>query len=101
MDQREQARRALPAGITYSYTESAPKGAKVSADSVRIGGQPLNPVATYRITTNSFLASGGDGFAVFTEGTDSVPGPTDLDAFEAYFRDHPTVQPPAARVERR
>ncbi len=90
-----------PAGITYAYTESASNGAKVSAESVRIGGQPLNPVATYRITTNSFLASGGDGFAVFTEGTDSVPGPTDLDAFEAYFRDHPTVQPPAARVERR
>ncbi|QXN95646.1 bifunctional metallophosphatase/5'-nucleotidase [Nocardia iowensis] len=90
-----------PAGITYAYSESAPKGAKVIADSVRIADQPLNPAATYRITTNSFLAAGGDGFTVFTEGTDNVPGPTDLDAFEAFFRDKPPIQVPPARVEKR
>lgn len=90
-----------PAGITYAYRDAAPQGAKVVPDSVRIAGQPLNPVATYRITTNSFLATGGDGFAVFTEGTDSVPGPTDLAAFEDYFRDNPAVRPPATRVDKR
>ncbi|MEV6562181.1 bifunctional metallophosphatase/5'-nucleotidase [Nocardia sp. NPDC051756] len=90
-----------PAGITYAYSNSGPKGAKVIGDSVRIAGQPLNPAATYRITTNSFLASGGDGFTVFTEGTDKVPGPTDLDAFEALFRDKSPVQLPPARVEQR
>ncbi|MFD6162110.1 bifunctional metallophosphatase/5'-nucleotidase [Nocardia sp. NPDC060256] len=90
-----------PAGITYAYADSAPKGAKIIGDTVRIAGQPLNPVATYRITTNSFLATGGDGFAVFTEGTDNVPGPTDLDAFEALFRDKSPVQLPPARVEKR
>ncbi|WP_433664871.1 bifunctional metallophosphatase/5'-nucleotidase [Nocardia sp. CA-128927] len=89
------------AGITYAFADAAPKGAKVIADSVRIAEQPLNPAATYRITTNSFLASGGDGFAVFTEGTDNVPGPTDLDAFEALFRDKSPVQLPPARVEKR
>lgn len=90
-----------PAGITYAYSDSAPKGAKVIGDSVRIAGQPLNPAATYRITTNSFLASGGDGFTVFTQGTDKVPGPTDLVAFEALFRDKSPVQLPPARVEKR
>ncbi|WP_378742117.1 bifunctional metallophosphatase/5'-nucleotidase [Nocardia brasiliensis] len=90
-----------PAGITYAYSDSAAKGAKVIADSVRIAGQPLNPAAAYRITTNSFLAAGGDGFTVFTEGTDNVPGPTDLDAFEAYFRDKPPIQVPPAPVEKR
>ncbi|MFC9438256.1 bifunctional metallophosphatase/5'-nucleotidase [Nocardia sp. NPDC057030] len=90
-----------PAGLTYAYSGSAPKGAKVIRDSVRIAGQPLNPVAAYRVTTNSFLASGGDGFTVFTEGADNVPGPTDLVAFEALFRDNSPVQPPAARVAQR
>jgi 5'-nucleotidase len=90
-----------PAGITYSYSETAPKGAKVIADSVRVGGQPLNPVATYRITTNSFLASGGDGFTVFTEGADTAAGPTDLDAFETFLRDKPPLQAPPARVEKK
>ncbi|MFE9578163.1 bifunctional metallophosphatase/5'-nucleotidase [Nocardia sp. NPDC006044] len=90
-----------PAGLTYAYSDSAPKGAKVIGDSVRIAGLPLDPVAAYRITTNSFLASGGDGFTVFTQGTDSVPGPTDLVALEALFRDGSPVQLPAARVEKR
>ncbi|WP_280253421.1 bifunctional metallophosphatase/5'-nucleotidase [Nocardia abscessus] len=90
-----------PAGITYTYSETAPKGAKVIADSVRVGGQPLNPVATYRITTNSFLASGGDGFTVFTEGADTAAGPTDLDAFETFLRDKPPLQAPPARVEKK
>ncbi|WP_199856694.1 bifunctional metallophosphatase/5'-nucleotidase [Nocardia suismassiliense] len=89
------------AGLTYAYADAAPKGGKVIGDSVRIAGQPLNPAATYRIATNSFLAGGGDGFTVFTEGTDKVPGPTDLDALEALFRDKPPVQVPPARIEKR
>lgn len=43
-------------------------------ESVRIGGQPLNEVAEYRVNTNNFLASGGDGFTVFTRGTDTAVG---------------------------
>ncbi|WP_232839605.1 bifunctional metallophosphatase/5'-nucleotidase [Nocardia aurea] len=90
-----------PAGLTYTYVDSAPKDQKVVAASVRIGGQPLNPVATYRITTNSFLASGGDGFTVFTEGTDKTVGPTDLGAFESFLTSHPDVQAPTPRVEKK
>jgi 5'-nucleotidase len=90
-----------PSGLTYAYVNSAPKGKKVVADSVRIGGQPLNTVATYRISTNSFLASGGDGFTAFTEGTDKTVGPIDLDAFETYLRGSQPLQAPAARAEKR
>ncbi|GAA5049208.1 bifunctional metallophosphatase/5'-nucleotidase [Nocardia callitridis] len=88
-------------GLTYAYSASAAPGAKVIADSVRIAGQPLNPVAAYRIATNSFLASGGDGFSVFAEGRDNVPGPSDLDAFEAFLNRNPTIAAPAARVEQK
>ncbi|WP_330231373.1 bifunctional metallophosphatase/5'-nucleotidase [Nocardia sp. NBC_00508] len=89
------------AGLTYSYSDTAPTGAKVIAGSVRVGSEPLNPVAVYRITTNSFLASGGDGFTVFAEGTDTAAGPTDLDAFETFLRDRPPLQAPPARVEKK
>ncbi|MCC3314868.1 bifunctional metallophosphatase/5'-nucleotidase [Nocardia africana] len=89
------------AGISYSYDDKAAPGHKVIADSVRIGDRPLNPVATYRVTTNNFLASGGDGFAVFTRGTDTTVGPTDLDALETYLRDRGAVGPPEERVQRR
>ncbi|MFQ6325017.1 bifunctional metallophosphatase/5'-nucleotidase [Nocardia sp. CWNU-33] len=90
-----------PAGLTYTYVASAPKGTQVVADSIRIAGLPLNPVATYRITTNSFLAAGGDGFTVFTEGLDKTVGPIDLDAFEAYAMGRPPLQVPADRAEKR
>ena len=45
---------------------------------------------------NNFLAAGGDGFTVFTQGTDLVGGPMDLDAFTAYLTAHPNLSPPPA-----
>jgi 5'-nucleotidase len=45
------------------------------------------------VTVNSFLASGGDGFGVFTEGTDRVGGPSDVEALVDYLR--PTLEGPA------
>ncbi|WP_459548315.1 bifunctional metallophosphatase/5'-nucleotidase [Nocardia sp. X0981] len=89
------------AGLAYAYDATAPAGNKVVDGSVRIGGQPLNEVAGYRVSTNNFLASGGDGFTVFTRGTDTAIGPTDLDALETYLRDRGPLQPPPERIERR
>ncbi|MGA6203211.1 bifunctional metallophosphatase/5'-nucleotidase [Nocardia testacea] len=89
------------AGISYAYDDSAAPGKKVVDDSVRIGGQPVNEVATYRVSTNNFLAAGGDGFTVFTRGTDTTVGPTDLDALETYLRERGPVAAPEQRVERR
>ncbi|OQB26084.1 MAG: Trifunctional nucleotide phosphoesterase protein YfkN precursor [Chloroflexi bacterium ADurb.Bin180] len=36
---------------------------------VRIGGHLLDPAATYRVVTNNFLATGGDNFSAFNQGT--------------------------------
>ncbi|MBO0856487.1 MAG: 5'-nucleotidase C-terminal domain-containing protein, partial [Nocardia sp.] len=89
------------AGISYAYNDSAAPGHKVIDDSVRIGGQPVNPAAIYRVTTNNFLASGGDGFSEFTRGTDTSVGPTDLEALESYLRGRGPVGPPEQRIQRR
>ncbi|WP_280398290.1 bifunctional metallophosphatase/5'-nucleotidase [Nocardia carnea] len=89
------------AGLSYAYDDTAPPGQKVIDESVRIGGTPLNEVAVYRVSTNNFLASGGDGFTIFTRGTDTTVGPTDLDALETYLRDRGPVAAPEERVERR
>ena len=50
-----------------------------------LNDQPIDPAASYRVTMNSFLATGGDGFDIFAQGTDAVTGPVDLDATEAYL----------------
>ena len=50
---------------------------------------------TYRVAANNFLVGGGDGFSVFTQGTDLWSGPLDLDAFTAYLTANSPVAPPA------
>jgi 5'-nucleotidase len=72
-------------GFTYSYDTAAQAGARVS--DMRFNGVPIDPAATYRVTTNDFLANGGDGFTNLTVGTDRVTAPGfDVDALVAYLR---------------
>jgi 5'-nucleotidase len=81
------------AGLKYSWSASAPFGSKVSG--VTLNGAPLDPNASYRVTINSFLQGGGDGFSEFTKGTNITGGGIDLDAFAAYLAAHPGQAPPA------
>lgn len=73
-------------GFTYSWSASAPVGSKVDIASIKIDGKPIDPKGTYRVTVNSFLADGGDNFAVLTQGTNRLGGAQDVDALEAYFK---------------
>ncbi|MEV6711906.1 bifunctional metallophosphatase/5'-nucleotidase [Lentzea sp. NPDC051208] len=81
------------AGFTYSWSLSAPIGSKVSG--ITLNGTPVDPAANYRVTINSFLQGGGDGFSEFTKGTNVTGGGIDLDAFSAYLTAHPNQAPPA------
>jgi 5'-nucleotidase len=72
-------------GFTYSYSKGAAIGSKVDPATIRLNGVAIDPAQQYRITVNSFLADGGDGFKVLTEGTDRIGGGVDLDAFNAYL----------------
>ncbi len=40
------------------------------------------------MTLNNFIATGGDGFTVFKEGTNVVTGPIDLDAMVEYIKNY-------------
>jgi 5'-nucleotidase len=80
-------------GFTYSWSLTAPIGSKISG--ITLNGTPVDPNASYRVTINSFLQGGGDGFAEFTKGTEITGGGIDLDGFAAYLSAHPNQQPPA------
>ncbi|MDX8143932.1 bifunctional metallophosphatase/5'-nucleotidase [Lentzea sp. BCCO 10_0061] len=80
-------------GFTYSWSLSAPIGSKISG--ITLNGTPVDPNANYRVTINSFLQGGGDGFAEFTKGTEITGGGIDLDGFAAYLATHPGQLPPA------
>ena len=84
-------------GFMLSYDIRRPVGSRVI--SATLGGQPIDPAQTYRVTMNSFLASGGDSFTVFTQGTDTVVGAVDLDAMEEWLRAVPVrALPQVGRV---
>jgi 5'-nucleotidase len=50
-----------------------------------VNGTEVAPGDSFRVTMNNFLATGGDGFTVFNEGTDPLGGAQDIDALVAYF----------------
>jgi 5'-nucleotidase len=92
------------AGVHYTWSQAAAGAASCDAANavdiagISINGAPIDPNASYRITVNSFLADGGDGFAVLRQGTDRLGGAVDTDAFEAYLQAlEPTGISPAAR----
>jgi 5'-nucleotidase len=78
--------RVLQISSTFTY-ESNPAATSCAAKIGRmwVNGVEVTPASTYRVTMNNFLASGGDGFTVFNEGTDPLGGAIDLDALVAYF----------------
>jgi 5'-nucleotidase len=81
-------------GLTYSYDLARPAGQRILE--LRLNGQPIADDASYRVTMNSFLASGGDNFTRFRDGTDQLGGPQDIDALEAYIAAAGRLVPPAA-----
>ncbi|WP_232366844.1 bifunctional metallophosphatase/5'-nucleotidase, partial [Alteripontixanthobacter muriae] len=83
------------AGFAFTYDTSRAPGQRIL--SATLEGRPIHPAANYRVTMNSFLASGGDGFATFAEGTEAVTGPLDLDAMEAWFAMQPVTPVPAEK----
>jgi len=81
----------VSAGFTFTWSESAPCGSKVS--NIALNGTPLDPSASYRVTMNSFLADGGDSFPEFKNGTNRVFGGLDIDALTDYLGAHSPVAP--------
>jgi 5'-nucleotidase len=88
----------VSAGFTYTYSSSAALGSKVS--NLAVNGTPIDPAASYRVTTNDFLANGGDGFSTLTGGTDRATAPGfDIDALVAYLGAGAPVPPgPVNRI---
>ncbi len=85
--------------LTYSWDNSIAAGNRVS--NIRVGGVAINLASTYRVTVNSFLADGGDGFTTLLAGTNRLGGAQDIDALIDYFKaNRPYAPVIAARITR-
>ncbi|BDZ41557.1 hypothetical protein GCM10025865_08560 [Paraoerskovia sediminicola] len=93
---------ALGLSDNVSYTvDTADRNAEPGGHvtSVTIDGEPLDPAGEYRVATFSFLATGGDNFRVFTEGTDARDsGLVDREAWIDYLGESSPVSPSFART---
>jgi len=86
---------AVSSGFTYTWSMAAPIGSKVDPASMKLDGVTIDAAASYRITVNNFLATGGDGFTVLTQGTNRLGGSVDLQALEAWLAHESPLSPPA------
>lgn len=85
-------------GLTYTWDAARPIGDRV-IEIRDAGGNVLGATTSYRVTVNSFMASGGDNFLVLPSGTNRVVGPVDLDALVNYIGS--LAQPFSAQIEGR
>lgn len=82
--------------LYYFYDPQGEPGERIA--DVFVDGDTLDLDATYRIMTNSFLASGGDNFATFVEGANHADsGLIDLAAFVDFFATQDVVETPLAQ----
>ncbi|GAB3260926.1 ExeM/NucH family extracellular endonuclease [Nocardioides dilutus] len=71
-------------GFTYTSDPTAAVGARITG--MWLDGTAIEPATLYSVTVNSFLASGGDNFGVFTAGSGKQDtGQTDLQAMVDYM----------------
>jgi 5'-nucleotidase len=83
--------RLTVSGLSYVWDREAAPGKRIVA--VKVGGQPLDADARYRVAVNNFLAEGGSGFTVFREASKAEVGPIDLDALSAFLAQRGGVLP--------
>jgi 5'-nucleotidase len=87
-------------GLTYTLDLTKTGADRIVVDSVKLNGTAIDPAATYRVATNSFLAGGGDGLTTLGLGTNDLVGTDDLAALEQYLLANSSatspIAPPAA-----
>jgi len=54
-------------GISFDVDLDQEPGSRVS--NIMVGDEPLDPAATYKLSTNDYMARGGDGYTVFRDAT--------------------------------
>ncbi|MFH8978352.1 bifunctional metallophosphatase/5'-nucleotidase [Streptomyces sp. NPDC017890] len=90
----------VSSGLTYTLDLTKTGADRVVTDSIRLNGAPIDPTASYRVASNSFLAGGGDGFPTLGEGANELVGADDLTALEQYLTANSSatapIAPPAA-----
>jgi len=86
------------AGVRYAADMRRPKGERITSIALRQqdgSWSPIDPAATYKVVTNSYLAKGSDGFTLLGQLPDRYDtGFVDAQAFIRYVSALGNVKPP-------
>lgn len=86
----------LSNGLDYSYDPAAAAGSHVGP--IYLGGTLVEPTTSIKVVTNSFLASGGDGFLELANGANVADsGRVDLATFVDYVKANSPISPDLAQ----
>ncbi|EJC81257.1 5'-nucleotidase/2',3'-cyclic phosphodiesterase-like hydrolase [Rhizobium leguminosarum bv. trifolii WSM2297] len=84
------------AGLKFSFDQSKPVGSRVSDVQVKEGDNfaPIDQAKTYKVATNNFMRSGGDGYVIFKDGKNAYDfGPDLADVTAEYLAAHSPYKP--------
>ena len=82
------------AGLSFAFDVRRPSGSRITR--VEVGGAPLEPGRVYRVATNDFMYTGGDGYTAFESAEvliDAASGDTMANHLIEYVRAAGTVAP--------
>ncbi|MFH7043835.1 bifunctional UDP-sugar hydrolase/5'-nucleotidase [Paucibacter sp. JuS9] len=89
-------------GFSYSWDGKRPVGQRVLPETMMLNGKLIDPKAIYRVTTNDYLSTGGDGYTSFAAGKAPQIGRSDLEVVIEYLEKtgEPVRAPLMDRVRR-
>ncbi len=72
------------AGMSFTWDSAAEPGKRIVE--VKVGGEPIDPAATYGVVTNNYVRNGGDGYRMFADAPDAYDfGPDLADVMAEYM----------------
>ncbi|GAA2971289.1 bifunctional metallophosphatase/5'-nucleotidase [Lentilactobacillus parakefiri] len=81
-------------GLTHHF-KSATNGDQIAEVSdVQVDGQDINVNGTYRVLTNDYLSTGGDGYQAFAKGKIVDNAGQDIDLLTTYMQDNSPIPVP-------
>nr|WP_287788500.1 5'-nucleotidase C-terminal domain-containing protein [Levilactobacillus sp.] len=82
-------------GLTYKYSPATTGDQLFTVSDVKTAsGDAINPTQKYRVLTNDYLSTGGDGYAAFTHGSIVDNAGQDIDLLTTYLQSHSPIATP-------
>lgn len=81
-------------GLTYHYAPTSGNQIYSVSDVSTSDGNPLSLTKKYRVLTNDYLSTGGDGYSAFTRGSIVDNAGQDIDLLTNYLQSHSPIPVP-------